>query len=229
MSLIGEIPLLGQKDSHVDTDLVQLFPETSCIEKQVISATSELSSLPREFDRCEFGDPVAGTSGLEFIVSNKVYLSRRSPKCLKFFEELDKTGTNISYRCMDCRSCTECKRWGLIEEIRIQEEVEHDLINKSVAVEIEKSTCAAKLPFIVDPDSRLIPNLKTARKTYDLQVRKLNKSQSDHNDVIEAEDKLQKLGYVDYLENLDEKDRNMVLKNPVKYFTPWRVVWSKCF
>ena len=95
LSLIGEIPLLGQKDSHVDSDLVQLFPETSCIEKQVISATSEQSSLPREFDRCEFGDPVAGASRLEFIVSNKVYLSRRGPKCLKFFEELDKTGTNF--------------------------------------------------------------------------------------------------------------------------------------
>ena len=166
-------------------------------------------------------------SGLEFIVSNKVYLSRRGPKCLKFFEELDKSGTNISYRCMDCRSCTECKKGGLIEEISIQEEVEQDLINKSVAVDIEKRTCTAKLPFIVDPDSRLIPNLKTARKIYDSQVRKLNKSQSDHNDVIEAEDKLQKLGYEDYLENLDEKDRNMVLKNPVKYFIPWGVVWSK--
>ena len=36
---------------------------------------------------------------------------------------------------------------GLIEEISIQEEVEQDLINKSVAVDIEKRTCTAKLPF----------------------------------------------------------------------------------
>ena len=65
---------------------------------------------------------------------------------------------------MDCRSCTECKKGGLIEEISIQEEVEQDLINKSVAVDIEKRTCTAKLPFIVDPDSRLIHNLKTVWK-----------------------------------------------------------------
>ena len=187
-----------------------------------------MSSFPEKFDsRCEFGDPVAGASVLEFTASNKVYVSKRGPKCLNKFEELDKTGTNISYRCMDCRNCKECKKGSLIEEISIQEEVEQDLINKSVALDIKNRTCTAKLSFTVDPDSKLIPNLKTARKVYDSYVRQLNKSQKDHNDIIKAADILQKLGYVDYLENVDENDRNMLLKKPVKYFIPWSIFWSK--
>ena len=67
----------------------------------------------------------------------------------KKFEELEKVGTNISYRCVDCRSCKECKKGSLVEEISIQEEFEQNLINKSVKVDIVNDESSAYLPFML--------------------------------------------------------------------------------
>ena len=85
----------------------------------------------------------------------------------------------------------------------------------------------AKLPFLADPDLKLTKNFKTARKVYDQQLKRLSKSEVDRNDVIQAEGKLQKLGFVQFLENLNEDDQKMIMDSPVQYYIPWRVVWSK--
>ena len=69
--------------------------------------------------------------------------------------------------------------------------------------------------------------MKTACKVYDSQVRKLEKVPGDRDEVIESEGKLQELGYVDYLGNLDEGDQNLILNSNLMYFIPWRIVWSK--
>ena len=113
----------------------------------------------------------------------------------------------------------------MIEEISIQAEVEQDLIEKGVVVDLENRRCSASLPFIADPDTRLITNDKSARKIFDAQVRKLSRSEGDRNDVLESEAKLQKLGYVDWLENLPEEDQKTVLDAAVKYFIPWQNDW----
>ena len=159
-------------------------------------------------------------------LSNETFLAKRGPKSLKGFETIENTGTNISYRCNNCRNCLECKNGSLIEEISIQEDVEQAIINKSVTVDFDKRISIAKLPFTSNPEVRIFPNLKMARKVYDGQVKKLEKIPQDRLDVIESEKKLQDLGYVDYVENLSETDQEIILKN-VRYFIPWRVVWSK--
>ena len=56
---------------------------------------------------------------------------------------------------MDCRDCAKCKRGERIEAISIQEEVEKDLI---VFVDPGKGVTSCKHPFLVDPQSRLVPN-----------------------------------------------------------------------
>ena len=43
--------------------------------------------------------------------------------------------------------------------------------------------------------------------------------------VIQSQDKLQELGYVYYLNNLDE-DVKMSLLEKKLHFIPWRVVWN---
>ena len=74
---------------------------------------------------------------------------------------------------MKCRNCLECKNGSTIDEISIQEEIEQDVINKSITVDVEKRVCTAKLPFIADPDSRLEPNLNIARKVYNRSLQKI--------------------------------------------------------
>ena len=153
----------------------------------------------------------------------------RKPKALNSFEKLESTGINISYHCIGCRDCTKCKNGALIENISVQEEVEQTLINESVTVDVDlkNRACTAKLSFLMNPDTRLVSNLNSAHKIYRSQVHRLSMSTQDRTDIIESEGKLQELGFVDYLENLSESDKNSILNSPVKYFIPWHMVWSK--
>ena len=175
-------------------------------------------------EKCEFDTPCVLSQ--EKGMGVEVY-AVRGPKMLKRFDNVEESGTNHSYRCHDCRNCLECKNGGTIEEISIQEEHEQNLINKSVTIDLENKVCVAKLPFIANPETRLVPNLATAQKVYSGQVRKLDKSQEDKKAVIEAEEKLQKLGYVEYLDNLNTNDKNVILNSSSQNYIPWRLAWSK--
>ena len=77
-----------------------------------------------------------------------------------------------------------------------------------------------------NPDLKLVPNMKSARKVYNGVVKALAKSSKDKEDVLEAERKLQNLAFVDWLENLSKDDQNSILNGAVQYYIPWRVVWS---
>ena len=39
-----------------------------------------------------------------------VLISSRGPKSIKMFEKIENTGTEVSYRCPDCRNCPHCKK-----------------------------------------------------------------------------------------------------------------------
>ena len=104
------------------------------------------------------------------LENNEYFLAKKGPRNLKKFEKIEEAGTNISYRCVKCRNCLDCKHGSRVEEISIQEEVEQNLIDRSVTVDVGKHVCTAKLPFLADPDSRLVPNSHLARKVYNGQV-----------------------------------------------------------
>ena len=42
--------------------------------------------------------------------------------------------------------------------------------------------------------------------------------------MLEFEQKLQKVGFVDWLDNLSKDDQDLILKHDVKYLIPWRAV-----
>ena len=154
------------------------------------------------------------------------FVSKRSPKCVKQFDKIEKAGTEVSYRCIDCRSCPKCKNGATFEAISIQEEIEQGLIERSIHVDISQGITIAKLPFLVDPDVRLKPNEQEAIKVFRGQVKKLNSSPEDKIAVVESESKLQALGFVDYVDNLNDDDKALILSSAVKYFIPWRAVWN---
>ena len=72
-----------------------------------------------------------------------------------------------------------------------------------------------------------MPNKNIARKVYNGQLKKLVNSSEDREAVIDSENKLQKLGYVDYLGNLQEAEKKAILENEVVYYIPWRIAWNK--
>ena len=48
------------------------------------------------------------------------------------FENVENTGSEISYRCSKCRNCKVFKEHSTGEIMSVKEEVEQDVINKSV-------------------------------------------------------------------------------------------------
>ena len=77
--------------------------------------------------------------------------TNRQIKLSRVLDKVENAGTEVSYRCINRRNCYECKSSGQIEFISIQEEIEQNIINKSVHVDIAKGITIAKLPFIVNP------------------------------------------------------------------------------
>ena len=157
---------------------------------------------------------------------NEVYLAKRPPKNLKKFEEIESAGTEVSYRCVRCRGCEKCIRNKNIDCISIQEEVEQEMINKSVQVNLEENYTKALLPFLSDPVKKLAPNKHIAEKVYKGVTKSLKNNPKDKADVIKAEKKLQDLGFVDFIENLTTEEQQVIFSNPILHFLPWRVVWN---
>ena len=137
------------------------------------------------------------------------------------FESSENVGSEILYRCITCRECKKCKNHGQIENISIKEEVEQNLIKNSITIDLESKVITAKLPFISEPSVKLSPNKEKALKIYYQQLRKLNKpeNQTDKNDIIISERKMQELGYVDFVENLPESVQQS-LSTQFQHFIP---------
>ena len=156
--------------------------------------------------------------------SNTNYFSLKQQN---IFNLVENAATEISYRCISCRDCKDCLNNEHIENISIREEVEQDLIDKSVQVNTGNRCTTAKLPFIHNPMVKLSNNKNIALKIYNQQLRKLNKNLQDKADVITSENKLQRLGHVDYVQNLSQEQQRMLPEAEMKYYIPWRSVWKQ--
>ena len=85
---------------------------------------------------------------------NQVFHSSNS----KHLHQSEEVGNEISYRCINCRNCQACKYHHQIEAISIKEEVEQDVINKSVSVDINNHVISTYLPFVQNPNLELALN-----------------------------------------------------------------------
>ena len=188
---------------------------------------SDATAVYREKWMATLGVSMLGNKQLESNAReewDECFVANRAPRNMKLHQQIEDAGTEVSYRCVDCRGCSSCKTSGRIESISIEEEVEDALIERSVTVHSEEGYTEAELPFKSDPVMKLRTNEKEAEKVYWSQVKKLGKSDTDRQQVIEAERKLQTLEYVEYLDDLPEDERELVLSSKVKYFLPWRAV-----
>ena len=89
---------------------------------------------------------------------NDANFAKKSPENLKRFEACESAGTEASYRCVDCRGCQNCVKSERIESISLQEEVEQEMVVKSVKVDLENGCTKGFLPFLSDPVKKLAPN-----------------------------------------------------------------------
>ena len=73
----------------------------------------------------------------------------------------------------------------------VKEEVEQDVINKSITVDTDRRIKTALLPLMLNLLHKHAPNKDKALCIYNQQVKKLNQNLQDKKDVIQSEAKLQ--------------------------------------
>ena len=187
--------------------------------------SSDLAFFSKENNNQSNEVPILGyhQQHMQLSDSSQVNLTTQQ----RLFQQVESTGTEISYRCPTCRTCKECKHHEEYEAVSLKEEVEQNIINNSVTINLEDSSTSASLPFIADP-KRLANNKDKAMKVYNQQLRKLNlaANATDKTDIIESERKLQQLGYVEYVSNLPHDIQRNLQDHPAQYFIPWRAVWK---
>ena len=83
---------------------------------------------------------------------------------IKHFDQLENIGSWAPYRCIRCRSCSDCRKAELLEKVSLVEEREQALIESSVYFDVNKGKLVACLPFVSDPKLQLFPNERIARR-----------------------------------------------------------------
>ena len=114
----------------------------------------------------------------------------------------------------------------MIEFISIREEVEQNLINKSEKVDIQECDSVARIHFTHKPGLKLVPNKNDNLGVYCGQLRGLSKRVKDRNNVVKCENKLQRLGFIDYINDLSSEQKSKMENSEVQYFITWRPVWN---
>ena len=75
-----------------------------------------------------------------------------------------------------------------------------------------------------NPVINLAPNKHKAVKVYYQQLKKLKNNEADKKEIISSQDKLQKLGYVEYVKNLPDEVQELLRRNVIQNFIPWRII-----
>ena len=152
----------------------------------------------------------------------------RVTKCIELHEAAENAGTVCDYRCNDCRNCPNCKKGESIEKISLQTELHQVLIDKSVTVDIEKGVSVATLPIIEEhPEKILVPNGAECMKIFSSVAKQIRKDPECQEAVVEFEDKLQRMGFVEYVENLTPEQQKMLDESPIQNFIPWLIARNK--
>ena len=148
-------------------------------------------------------------------------------KAQKHFEDVENAASEILYRCVSCRNCQKCRNGERIEYVSVKEEIEQDVINRSVSLNVEQGITIASLPVIGNPTTKLAHNKDKALAMYKSQVRRLAKDPKSKEEVIASENKLQNLGHVDYVKNLTSEQQLKLKENPIQNYIPWSAVWKE--
>ena len=152
-----------------------------------------------------------------------VMLSSKS----KVVTEADEAGTNIDYRCEKCRGCSDCKRGEHIQKVSFKEEFEQHLVRESVRVDLKKKETTALLPFIADPVTKLCSNEAESLKVYYQQLKLIAKKPGARQALLDTEMALQEANYVEWVKNLSESERLILIACLQVYFLPWTFVFNE--
>ena len=100
----------------------------------------------------------------------------------------------------------------------VKEEVEQDVINKSITVDTDRRITTVLLPLMFNWLHKLAPNKDKALRIYNQQVKNLNQNPQDKEGVIQSES----LGHVEIVRSLTPEQQETLARNPIQNFIPWK-------
>ena len=159
-------------------------------------------------------------------VNTTSYFGKSIQQKMKKFQESQDVGSEIGYRCLNCRNCFDCKDQAHAA-LSQQEEVEQDVINRSVTVDVVARETTASLPLMSDPAVKLAPNRHIAMKYYQRVVRKLFKDDMKRSEVVKSMLKLLALGFVQFVQDLSEEEQEALANSPNQNYIPWNFMFKE--
>jgi len=145
----------------------------------------------------------------------------------KFFGA-ETVGSEITYRCIKCRHCPDCRQADRLESASFKEEHEQHLIENSVRFNPAEKRLVSTLPFIAPPKENLFPNRFLAQKVLDSQMKKVLASDDAKMDILESFTKLSSRGFLLPVSALDTTTKKLVYDDTdAGYYIPWRTVYKE--
>ena len=178
------------------------------------TAAASMSVLQREF--CEECDELMIP---EYIAA----LEHEKLSQLRNLVDLQESGLEISYRCVKCRNCIDCKNAEKVDKISLREEAELCEIRNSLELNWEKRKIICKLPLRGPERDFLTSNQDRALKILDAQCKKYANDEETKSSIILAFKKLFDRGYFKLLEDIPDEIKDRFLNKEVQYFLPWRI------
>ena len=145
---------------------------------------------------------------------------------IKRWREVMDSGMNIDYRCVKCRSCSDCRNADETEKVSLRQDAEDQLIRESVQLDYAKKEIMATLPLRGKEEDFLSSNRERAMCVLDQQCRKFQGKQEDINLIKKAFGKLFDRGYMVLLKDIPADKRKMFEEKAVQHYIPWRVVYN---
>ena len=107
-----------------------------------------------------------------------------------------------------------------------KEEVEQDVINRSIKVDTDRRITTGLLPLMFNRLHKLDHKKDKALYAYNQKGKNFNQKPQGKKDVIQSEGKLQTLGHMEFVRNLTPEQQEMLAKNSVQNFILWRAIWN---
>ena len=187
---------------------------TCCGEEMSMAGLNLIASEEQSSKSAEFSQEQAMVNSEERITD------------IKRWREMMDSGMNIDYRCVKCRSCSDCRNADETEKVSLRQDAEDQLIRESVKLDYTKKEIMATLPLRGKEEDFLSSNRERAMCVLNQQCKKFQGQQDDIKLIKKAFKKLFDRGYMVLLKDIPADKRKMFEEKAVQHYIPWRVVYN---
>ena len=212
---------------YMSSECRAFYFQSQCLNAPIaVCPATDISDVPvdgHEMDFCE-NQHCPEHDGHEHLIDEYAYSLRDD---LDKFIDVERVGSELKYRCLRCRACSDCKNSDVVVEMSLREEREQALIESCVSYDENEGRLFSSLPFIQDPEKALKPNKFVAQKVLETQLKATSKSEDVRADVLAAFEKLRSRGFVQKYDDLSPSVKKIMnLEEKVGYTIAWRIVWK---